>query len=63
MPTLPIVPDLNELEHGATRLGARREDAVDEEVSVAKKLSTTALSQQLPMRLMLGVKPAAASSC
>jgi hypothetical protein len=30
-------------------------------LSVAKKLSATALSQQLPLRLMLGMKPCAAS--
>ncbi len=66
MPTLPLVPDLDELEDRATRLRSRREEAVDEELLGQRgeeTLDNGSLSQQLPMRLMPGVKPAVASSC
>jgi hypothetical protein len=59
MPPLPIVPDFDKREELATRRGgvANTPSMSSSFVSVAKKLSTTALSQQSPTRLMLGVKP------
>ena len=63
MPALAVVPDLDELKHGAAGLGPRLEHAVAEQLlrQRGEELSTTALSQQSPTRLMLAVKSAAAS--
>ena len=53
MRTTSVVEDFNVLEDVAARGVACWKDVILTSLSVAKKLSATALSQQLPLRLML----------
>ena len=56
MPAAAIVKQLDVFEHRAVRIGSSTPLAVwytSSSLSVAKKLSATALSQQFPRRLML----------
>ena len=65
MAPLPIIEHLDILEDVLCRLAPRRVLPMVHELAlqVPKKLSTQALSQQLPVRLMLAVMPCVVSSC
>ena len=64
MPPLPVVKHLEVLEDGGPGVGPVAQSVVytSSIFSVEKKLSTTALSQQLPRRLMLPTRPCASKS-
>lgn len=65
MQPLPIREHLDELEHLRAGFLPQVVSPVMNQLvlSVLKKLSTTALSSQLPLRLMLATRPVWASTC
>jgi len=57
MAPLAIVEDLDVLEHRAAACAGQRASWMGSTLSVAKKLSATALRQQSPRRLMVPTIP------
>ncbi len=65
VPTTAIVPAFEVIEQGHACLLARGPRGVGDEFTLerGKKLSATALSQQLPLRLMLATAPCWVRQC